>query len=162
MSGAADVRHIFRAVVESAGRGGAAVRVPSEVATPLGGLKQMRVVGTIDGTEFRSSTMSYGGALYMGVSKAMRAAAGVAIGDEVEVVVRRHDAPRVLEIPPELEAALAAEPKLRARFERLAFSHRRAYAESIAEAKRPETKARRLAAALDFLRGLGQADVDRR
>lgn len=145
----------FRGVIEDASGGGAAVRIPPDVATALGGLKQMRVVGTINGAEYRSSTMPYRGGLYMGVSKAMRAAAGVAIGDEIEVVVRRDDAPRVLELPPELEGALAAEPELQARFDRLSFSHRREYADSIAEAKRPETKARRLEAALAYLRQLG-------
>jgi hypothetical protein len=145
----------FRGVIEAASGGGAAVRVPPEVATALGGLKQMRVVGTIDGTEFRSSTMPYRGGLYMGVHKATRAAAGVEIGDEIEVVVARDTSPRVLELPPELESALAAEPELRARWDRLAFSHRREHAEAIAEAKRPETKARRLDAALAYLRGLG-------
>jgi hypothetical protein len=144
----------FRGVIEAATGGGAAVRVPPDVATPLGGLKQMRVVGTINGTEFRSSTMPYRGGLYMGVSKAMRADAGVAVGEEIDVVLSRDDSPRVVTVPPELEAALAAEPELRARWDRLSFSHRREYADSIAEAKRPETKDRRLAATLDHLRGL--------
>jgi len=130
------------------------VRVPPDVATALGGLKQMRVIGTLDGTDFRSSTMPYRGGLYMGVSKAMREAAGVVIGDEIEVVISRDDSPRVLEMPPELDAALAAEPDLRARFDRLSFSHRREYADSIADAKRPETRARRLEATLEYLRSL--------
>jgi hypothetical protein len=144
----------FSGVIEAASGGGAAVRVPPEVATELGGLKQMRVFGTIDGTDFRSSTMPYRGGLYMGVHKATREAAGVAIGDEIDVVVTRDTSPRTLEIPPELEEALSAEPELRARFDKLSFSHRREYVDSIAEAKRPETKARRLEATLDYLRGL--------
>ena len=88
----------FRGVIEAATGGGAAVRVPPEVATALGGLKQMRVIGMIDGTDFRSSTMPYRGGLYMGVHRATREAASVAIGDEIEVVVRHDDSPRVLEI----------------------------------------------------------------
>jgi len=150
-----DASQRFRGVIEAASGGGAAVRVPPDVATALGGLKQMRVVGTIDGRDFRSSTMPYRGGLYMGVHKATREAAGVVVGDEIEIVLRRDTSPRTLEIPPELEEALAAEPELRARFERLSFSHRREYVDAIAEAKRPETKTRRLEAALDYLRGLG-------
>jgi len=150
-----DASQRFRGVIEAASGGGAAVRVPPDVATALGGLKQMRVVGTLDGRDFRSSTMPYRGGLYMGVHKATREAAGVVVGDEIEIVLRRDTSPRTLEIPPELEEALAAEPELRARFERLSFSHRREYVDAIAEAKRPETKARRLEAALDYLRGLG-------
>ena len=144
----------FRGVIEPARGGGAVVLVPPEVGAALGGNKQMRVFGTVNGVEYRSSTMPYRGAFYMGVHKATREAAGVAIGDEVDVTVTRDDSPRVLEIPPDLETALAAEPDLRARFDRLSFSHRREYADSVAEAKRPETRARRIEATLARLREL--------
>ncbi len=142
----------FRGVIEAARGGGAVILVPAEIATPLGGNRQMRVTGTLNGAEFRSSTMPYRGGLYMGVHKAIRAAAGVAIGDDVEVAVTRDDTPRTLELAPELEAALAAEPDLRARFDALSFSRRRELADPVAGAKRPETRARRLEWTLDRLR----------
>jgi uncharacterized protein YdeI (YjbR/CyaY-like superfamily) len=47
--------------------------------------------------------------------------------------------------PPELEAALAAEPAAQERWRALAPSHRRMYAHWILQAKRPETRARRAA-----------------
>jgi bifunctional DNA-binding transcriptional regulator/antitoxin component of YhaV-PrlF toxin-antitoxin module len=144
--------HRFRGVIEPARGGGAVVLVPSETAAALGGLRQMRVSGTVNGTEYRSSTMPYRGALYMGVHKATREAAGVSVGDEIEIVVARDDSPRVLELAPELEIALAAEPDLRARFEGLSFSRRRELADPVSEARRPETRARRVDAALDRLR----------
>lgn len=145
----------FTAVLEEARAGGAVVLVPREVASALGGLKQMRVFGTLDGVDYRSSTMPYGGrGLFMGVHKATRQAAGVAIGDVVEIEVTRDDSPRTLELAPELEAALAAEPALRERFNALSFSRRRDLAAPIADAKRPETRARRLGDALTRLRAL--------
>jgi hypothetical protein len=155
MAGAAvmGATHRFKAVIEAARSGGAVVLVPPEVATELGGLKQMRVFGTLNGVEYRSSTMPYGGrGLFMGVHKATRAAAVVDVGDEVAVTITRDDSPRVLELAPELEAALAAEPELRARFEALSFSHRRELAEPVSEARRPETRAARAERALDHLR----------
>lgn len=145
----------FRGVIEAASGGGAAVRVPPEVASALGGLKRMRVLGTIDGTDFRSNAMVYGRALYVGIHKATRQAAGVAIGDEVELALTLDESPPVVDVPPELETALTAEPALRARWDRLAFSHRREYADWVAEARRPETKARRVEATLEHLRRLG-------
>ena len=146
----------FRAVIEAARGGGAVVLVPPDVANALGGLRQMRVFGTVDGVDYRSSTMPYGGlGLFMGVHKATRTAAGVAIGDEVDIVVTRDDSPRVLELAPELEAALAAEPVLRARFEGLSFSRRRELADPVMEARRPETRAARVEKALARLRELG-------
>lgn len=142
----------FRAVIEAARGGGAVVLVPEEAAAALGGMKQMRVSGTVEDIPFRSSTMPYRGALYLGVHKATREAVGAAIGDEVEVAVVRDDSPRVLALAPELEAALAAEPALRVRFEALSFSRRRELAEPVSEAKRPETRARRVQVALEQLR----------
>lgn len=148
--------HRFTAVLEAARAGGAIVLVPPEVAAALGGLKQMRVFGTINGVAYRSSTMPYGGrGLFMGVHKATREAAGTTFGDVVEVEVTRDDSPRTLGLAPELEAAFARDPALRDRFEGLSFSRRRELAEPIADAKQPETRERRLQNALDRLRALG-------
>ena len=147
--------HRFRATLEAARAGGAIVLVPPDVATALGGLKQMRVFGTLNGVAYRSSTMPYGGrGLFMGVHKATREAAGAGFGDVVEVEVTRDDSPRTLNLAPELEAALAAEPVLRESFDALSFSRRRELAEPISEAKQPETRERRLQNALDRLRAL--------
>ena len=143
----------FAATLEEAHAGGAIVLVPPEVASALGGLKQMRVFGTLNGVQYRSSTMPYGGrGLFMGVHKATRQAAGVEIGDVLEIEITRDDSPRTLELAPELEAAFAADPDLRARFDALSFSRRRDLAAPIAEAKRPETRASRLQGALSRLR----------
>ena len=147
--------HRFRARLEEARAGGAFVLLPIDVATALGGLKQMRVVGTVNGIAYQSSTMPYGGrGLFMGVHKATRAAAGVDLGDEMDVVVSRDDRPRVLELPPELESAFALEPALRTRFDALAFTRRRELAAPIGEAKLPATRAARLEKALERLREL--------
>ena len=143
----------FKTVIEAATGGGAAAKVPADVEAALGGRKQMRVTGTLNGQPIRTSTMPYRGAFYVGLHKAARETAGVAIGDEVELELTRDDSPRVLEIPPELEAAFGAEPALRERFDALSFSRRRDLAAPIAEAKKPETRAARLAKALSGLRG---------
>jgi hypothetical protein len=143
----------FRTVIEAATGGGAAAKIPPDVEAALGGRKQMRVIGTLNGHPIRTSTMPYRGAFYVGLHKAAREAAGVGIGDEVELELTRDDSPRVLDIPPELEAAFGAEPALRQRFDALSFSRRRDLAAPIAEAKKPETRAARLEKALAALRG---------
>lgn len=97
--------------------------------------------------------MPYRGAFYLGVHKATREAAGVEIGDEVELELTRDDSPRLMEIPPELEAEFAAEPALRERFDALPFSRRRELAAPISEAKKAETRAARLEKALAVLSG---------
>lgn len=143
----------FRSVIEAATGGGAAAKVPADVEAALGGRKQMRVTGTLNGVPIRTSTMPYRGGFYVGLHRAAREAAGVEIGDEVELELSRDDSPRVLELPPELEAAFAAEPALRERFDGLSFSRRRDLANPISEAKKPETRAARLEKALSALRG---------
>ena len=148
--------HRFTAELEAARGGGAVVLLPRDIADALGGRKPMRVVGTVNGVGYHSSTMPYGGrGLFMGVHKATREAVGAMVGDRVEVLVSRDDRPRRLEVPAELEAAFAAEPALRDRFEALSFSRRRDLAGPIADAKRPETRIARLRKALGTLRELG-------
>lgn len=144
--------HRFRTVIEAATGGGAAARIPPEVTDALGGRKQMRVTGTLNGHPIRTSTMPYRGGFYVGIHKGSREAAGVEIGDQVELELARDDSPRTLDIPPELAAAFLAEPMLRERFDSLSFSRRRDLAGPISEAKKSETRAARLAAALDVLR----------
>ena len=144
--------HRFQTVIEAATGGGAAAQIPPDVTVALGGLKQMRVTGTLNGHPIRTSTMPYRGGYYVGLHKAAREAAGVQIGDEVDLELTRDDSPRVLQLPSELEAAFAAEPALRERFESLSFSRRRDLAGPISEAKKPETRAARLERALAALR----------
>jgi hypothetical protein len=145
----------FRSVIEAATGGGAAARIPPDLGGELGGMKQMRVSGTLNGQPIRTSTMPYRGAFYVGIHKAAREAAGVEIGDEVELELTRDDSPRVLELTPELEAAFLAEPVLRERFDSLSFSRRRDLAGPISEAKKPETRAARLEKAIATLRRMG-------
>jgi Domain of unknown function (DUF1905) len=83
-------RDRFTGVIEDAGGGGAYVELPAEVVASLGGGSRFRVRGSVNGVEFESSTMGMGeGRVALGVHKATREAAGVGIGDEVEIEVER-------------------------------------------------------------------------
>ena len=110
------------------------------------------VRGTVNGVPFRSRLAVYGGETMLGLTNAFRASAGIAEGDEVEVVIERDDAPREVEVPPALQAALDGDAVARAAFEGLSFTHRREYANWIAEAKREETRSRRAGRAIEMLR----------
>jgi hypothetical protein len=138
----------FEGVLEAAGGGGCAVELPADVISALGGTR-VRVNGTLNGVAFSSNTMPIGGGrACLGVHKATREAAGATFGHRVIVEMERDDAPRQLEIPPELAAALGADEAAQNSFDRLAFSHRREFATFVGEAKRPETRARRVAETL--------------
>lgn len=144
----------FSADLRSAGdSGGAGFDVPLAAAAALSDEKRPPVTVTIGGHTFRTRLAVYGGQPMVGVSKANRAAAGVDIGDRFDVTVALEDEPRVIEVPDDLAAALARDPEAAAAYERLSFSHRREYVTWIGEAKRPDTRARRVAGTLERLRG---------
>jgi len=72
--------------------------------------------------------------------------------DQVAAVGELDRAPREVELPAELAEALAADPLAAATFEKMAYTHRKEYARWIAEAKRPETRQRRIEQAVSMIR----------
>jgi Domain of unknown function (DUF1905) len=66
----------------------AVVDIPSELVPDLGGRRQTRVTGSLNGAGFTGSTMLVaGGGLCVGVSRAALKAAGAALGDDVELTI---------------------------------------------------------------------------
>ena len=110
------------------------------------------VVATVNGYTWRTTITRMGGEFLLGLNRAVRQEAGVEAGDTVEVKLDLDTAPREVEVPEALANALAEDSQARAAFERLAYTHRKEYARWIAEAKREETRQRRLAQALEMLR----------
>ena len=147
----------FETVIEPArGPGATVALIPMEHVPALGGMKQKRAFGWINGIEFMTATFPYKGeGLWVGVPKATRVVAGLAVGDKFTMELMLDETPRKVDVPPELAAALKAEPELGARFEKLSFSRARELADPISEAKKPETRAARLEKALTRLRELG-------
>ena len=135
----------FRAPVRSSDRGGGGhlVEVPPEVVEALGGKGRIPVTATFEGIPYRGSIVRMRGVAVLGVQKAIMAEAGVSVGDSLTVVVRNDEAPREVEVPDDLAEAARNDPA-RTAFEGLSFSHKREYVEAINEAKRPDTRARRV------------------
>lgn len=121
----------------------------------LGGGRRAAVRVTIGGASVRLRLGVMGGQNLIGISKANRAALGVEIGDEVEALIELDETPREVEVPASLAAALDAEPPTRAAFDAQSFTARKEDARSVAEAKREETRERRIAAIVERLRGEG-------
>lgn len=68
----------------------AVIDIPGEVVAELGGRRQMRVSGSLDGIPFTGSTMLVaGGGFCVGVSRAALRTAGVSVGDDVDVHLAR-------------------------------------------------------------------------
>ncbi|MBL8056260.1 MAG: DUF1905 domain-containing protein [Anaerolineales bacterium] len=118
----------------------------AEQSARLGSKRTVNVIGTLNGRPFQNSFLPAGGGRhYLVVSQALRQAAQVAAGDRVTLVVEVEASPRPVEAPADLRAALAAAPAAQAAWDRLPPSHRREYLGYLAEARQPETRARRLA-----------------
>jgi bifunctional DNA-binding transcriptional regulator/antitoxin component of YhaV-PrlF toxin-antitoxin module len=142
----------FTATLEASDRGGGRWLVVPFDARKVFGQTRPPVRGTVNGTPVRGRLAVYGGTTYLGLRREIREAAGIDVGDDVEVVLELDDAPREVEVPAELEAALDADAQLRAAFDALAFTHRREYAEWVGEAKRQPTRDARAAKAAQMLR----------
>ena len=127
------------------------IEVPPELVEELGGGKRAAVKVTVNGYAYPSTIASMGGRFLIPFSSDKRAATGLAGGDPIEVELELDTAPRIIEPTPDLAEALAANPAAAAAWERLAPSHRKAHVSAIEGAKAAETRARRVAAAIEKL-----------
>jgi Bacteriocin-protection, YdeI or OmpD-Associated/Domain of unknown function (DUF1905) len=132
------------------------LEIPAEVVAALGGGKRPPVTITLNGHMWTSRVAIMRGRYLLGLSNANRKAAGVSIGDEVEVEVEFDAEPRVVVEPDDFARALNADPAARAVYDRLAYSHKREHVRAIVSARKPETRARRIEKVLEALRGIGK------
>ena len=93
----------------------------------------------------------YGGRYYLPLNKTNREAAGVAAGDVIEVELQADEETRATDVPDDIATALDGSPEAKAAFDALSYSHQREHVEHITEAKRPETRQRRIERTLDRL-----------
>ena len=135
------------------GGGGTLVPVPREVASIMGLKGMPKVQAVIAGQPYRGSLMPMGDGTYcLGVLKSIQEAAGVKQGDTIMVELELDTAPRVVEPPADLARAIAGDQKAVGAWDQLSFTNKKEMARSLEEAKKPETRQRRLASALEKLR----------
>ena len=127
------------------------VEIPFDVRDAFGSARP-KVKVSVNGVSLRTTVAVYGGRSFVGFREEIRRAAGIAIGDRIQVAIEADTAPREVEPPAELVSALRAAADARARFEALSFTHRSEYARWVGEAKKPETRERRAAKAVAMLR----------
>lgn len=142
----------FRALLIPSGNA-TGVEVPAEVIATLGAEARPPVVVTLNGHSWRSRLARMRGQGLIGISAAQRNAAGVALGDVVEVELLRDDAPREVAEPAELAAALDSSPAARAAFARLPFGLKRKHVAEIEAAKSAQTRRRRIDRLVETLGG---------
>jgi uncharacterized protein YdeI (YjbR/CyaY-like superfamily) len=106
---------------------------------------------TINGHTLHLSVTRMRGEFLLGLSKANREAAGIRAGDEITLELELDSAPREVDVPESLAAALAVDSTAQRAFDKLAFTHRKEFARWIEEAKREETRERRVIKAIEML-----------
>jgi uncharacterized protein YdeI (YjbR/CyaY-like superfamily) len=107
---------------------------------------------TLNGFTYRSTIATMNGVFMVGVSNEVRRSAGVEAGDDVDVELELDTEPREVIVPPDLAAALDADPVARRFFDGLSYSNRRRIVIPIEDARTPETRQRRIDASIARLR----------
>jgi hypothetical protein len=135
----------FRALVErDEGSAVCAIHFPFDVEQTFGGRGHVPVRGTLNGAPFRASIFKMHGRHFMVVNRKLREAAGVRGGETVPVRIERDMEPRVIDPPADFARALESNEDAQAAWDKLSYTHRREHVEHVEEAKRPETRARRI------------------
>jgi len=144
----------FEAVLQPDPTGtGTFIRIPRELTAKLGLTGRPKVRALLAGHPYRGSLMPVGdGTFALGVLKAIQESARVTRGDRITVELELDTAPRVIQPPPEIARVLARDRKAAAAWDKLSYTNKRELASGITEAKRPETRERRVAMAIERLR----------
>ncbi|HZZ40403.1 MAG TPA: YdeI/OmpD-associated family protein [Acidobacteriaceae bacterium] len=141
----------FTAKIEPANGGGACVLFPFDVQKEFGTQGKIPIQATFNGVPYTGTLVRYGHPQHMlPLLKAIRDQIGKGPGDKIDVVVWKDDSVRTLEVPAPFLNRLKREGLL-VSFEKLSYTHRKEYVRWITEAKKEETRAKRLDKAIDML-----------
>ena len=118
--------------------------VPDEVIEQLEAGKRPPVLVNVNGYEYRNTVAVMGGRHMISISAAVRNATGLKGGDPVRVTLTVADTAREVDVPADFAAALAADERARAFFEKLSNSMQRYHVDNINAAKSADTRQRRI------------------
>jgi hypothetical protein len=141
----------FKAVLGGKDGDRPSVEIPFEVVKTFGSARP-KVKATVNGVELRTTVAVYGGVSYVGFRKEVRDAMGIAIGDRIAVKLELDTAEREVEVPDDLARALKKDRAAKRVFDGLAYTHRKEYARWVGEAKKAETRERRVGKTIEMLR----------
>lgn len=140
-------RQAFYATLEKPddGKDTAYISIPFDVEETYGTKGHVKVKALFDGYPYRGTLANMGtGAHILIVRKDIRAAIGKKVGEKVKVELMEDTEERIVDIPEELQSALAKNPKAKSFYDTLSYTNRKEYAVWIKDAKKEETKKKRL------------------
>lgn len=131
--------------------------VPDDIVSSFGAGKRPPVKVIVNGHSYRSTIASMRGCFMISLSAENRLAAGLSGGETVTVTLELDQGPRIVDLPEDFAAKLD-ETGLRASFDALAYSHRKEHVRAIQEAKKPETRQRRIEKAVSIIGAKGNSE----
>ena len=145
-------KYKFRAQLQPGRGGGAYVFFPYDVEKEFGTKGKVPVQATFDGVPYKGSLFKYSYSQHvLGILKSIREQIGKQPGDTVDLAIWKDEELRTVEIPADFRNRLKKESLLTI-FEKLSYAHRKEYCRWITEAKKEETRLRRLEKAVEMLR----------
>ncbi len=144
----------FTAELKEGKRGGVGIQIPFNVEKEFGTKGQVKVKATFDGKPYRGSIAPLGeGVHFIGVYKSIRKAIGKTSGDKVKVTIEKDTEPRTVDVPGDFQNELNKNQKAKEIFNNFAYTHKKEYVRWIEEAKKQETRKRRLLKAVEMIAG---------
>ena len=125
------------------------ITIPFDVEKVFGA-KRIPVKAGVNGAVYRGSIVRMGGKYTLGIPKAFRDEAGIAAGDNIVVTLELDDTPRTVETPDDLAKAIK-KARLSVVWDKLSYTHRKEHVRAVEEAKRPETRIKRIEKAVEML-----------
>lgn len=119
------------------------ITIPFDVETVFG-VKRVPVKVWVNGVEHRSTIHRYGEKYMMAVPKRFRDAAGIKAYETITVEMERDTEERIIEPPEDLAEALKNNKDAGAVWEKMSYTHKKEYAMWIEDAKKSETRERRV------------------
>ena len=129
------------------------VALPFDVRHEFGSARPPVKV-SINGYSYRSTVSVYGGEYFIPVRKSNQEAAGIKLGDTMVVAIALDTEIRTVTPPPELQAAFAKSMKVQANWQRLSYTAQKEHADAVLQAKKEETRMRRVDKILSQLRSM--------
>jgi Bacteriocin-protection, YdeI or OmpD-Associated/Domain of unknown function (DUF1905) len=129
------------------------IEVPADIVAALDAGKRPPVVVNVNGYEYRSTVAPMGGKYLLPFSADRRTESGIRGGDAIDVELTLDTAPRTVDVPADLQSALDASPAAAAAWDKLSYTYRKEHVRSVLDAKKAETRTRRIAAVVTKLEG---------
>lgn len=118
---------------------------------PVFGKIRAPVKVTLNGYTYRSTIAPMGDTMCIPLRRSNREAAGLEGGETLDVRLELDTDKREVTPPADFVKALKAAPPAWDRWQELSYSHQREYVEALEQAKKPETRARRLENAIQAI-----------